>query len=297
MAFEAGRQSRERARPIYEAAIASFEKAQGIWEGLVQGRPKVPEEYQYRLAAVANNLGAVLRSTDQLDAATRSFDTARTHYEKLVAVYPEVTSYQIGLAGTYDNLSFLANTTDKPEESLAWSRKAIPILQALRTREPNNANLLQTLRNASWNEAESLTKLGRHTEALPAWDRTIQAATGTTRDELRLLRAQTLARAGDHAGATSDVTVVPDGAVPGYDEFLAAGVFALATAAARDDANLSTTDRERLVEQYAGKALEWLGQAKARGYFGRPDRLDRLKTSPNLEPLRGRGTFSSSWRL
>jgi tetratricopeptide (TPR) repeat protein len=291
MALDADRQSADEAVPLYAAAIQSLEQARGLWEDLAKGQARVPEEYQSRLAGVALNLGAALRSSDQPDAAVRAFDMARMHYEKLVALYPEVTGYQLALVGTYDNLSLLASRAGQLEESLAWCRKSIPILEAARTRDPTSANLLRVLRNTSRSEAESLTRLGRHAEALPAWDRAIRSATGDTRDELRLLKAQTLARSGDHARAVAEVADVPTGTVPGLFDFLTAGVYALASTAAHDDTSLDTTVRDRRAARHASQALEALGRAKERGYFNQSDRIDELKTNTALDSLRDRADF------
>jgi len=75
--------------------------------------------------------------------------------------------------------------------------------------------------------------------------------------------------------------------LPGGTRYLAACVYSLAFAAARNDASLSVADRQRLTEDYARRALAMLGKARAAGWFRAAGRVEQLRTDPEFEALRG----------
>src|SRR5262249_35949722 len=150
------------------------------------------------------SLGLLQAATDQRDAARRSYEQALVIQEKLVAGHPNVLPYQIDLAGTSVNLGNLVRDSGKSLDSLTWYAKAIPLLQAVRQRQPNNAIARQYLCNAHWGRARALTNLGRHAETLTDWDRTLELETGSQRDLFRLPRALTLAHLGQHTQATGE---------------------------------------------------------------------------------------------
>jgi hypothetical protein len=64
----------------------------------------------------------------------------------------------------------------------------------------------------------------------------------------------------------------------------------VAAAAAPRDTKLAPADREQLARQYAGRAVEWLRQAVAKGFKGPAD-VGRLQSDHDLDPLRDRDDF------
>jgi tetratricopeptide (TPR) repeat protein len=92
--------------------------------------------------------------------------------------------------------------------------------------------------------------------------------------------------------ATADAeTVVRQAPNEGETLYGAAGVYALATAAALGDANLLPGDREQRGKQYGSRALELLSKARGVGYFNNPEHVRRLKRDKDLAPLRSRADF------
>jgi hypothetical protein len=77
-------------------------------------------------------------------------------------------------------------------------------------------------------------------------------------------------------------TLARDAALPGPQLCTAAGVCALASAAAKDVGQR---------EVWAGRALALLHRAAAAGFFKDPAKVERLRQAADLEPLRSREDF------
>lgn len=176
---------------------------------------------------------------------------------------------------------------------MAWCVKAIPLLEAVRQAEPKSLAVQQILRNTYWDQAETLTRLGRHAEALPAWDQTLPLATGASHAEVRLQRALTLAHLGEHARATAEANEVTDQpSLAGRRFYEAACVYGQAVVAAREDARLASADQHPLAQRYAVQAVALLTRAKAAGYFKTRAQLEELKKNAGLKPLHEREDFA-----
>ncbi len=130
-----------------------------------------------------------------------------------------------------------------------------------------------------------LTRLGRHAEAVPDWDRVIELDDGGWRDPFRLRRAASLARAGDVARATAEAAAAGAGALKvldGTKDAASATLYDCACALALVAAQ-GTPEADRL----AARAVELLRQAAARGF---PD-IGRLLKEPAHDILRNRPDY------
>ena len=65
----------------------------------------------------------------------------------------------------------------------------------------------------------------------------------------------------------------------------------MASAAARQDEKLNAEARDQTAEDYAGRAIALLHNARAARFFQRPTVLDHLRRCPDFAPLRGRDDF------
>jgi tetratricopeptide (TPR) repeat protein len=268
-----------------EAALKSGEQARAVAEKLVAAHPEVPR-YQNILASTHNNLGLLYEASAGPSAAWKSFEQARIIWEKLVADRPTVTEYQLRLGGLYCNLGHRV-AAGQAEDGLAWYDKALAILLATRQREPNHPTVRVYLRNTHSGRAEVLNRLGRHTEALSEWDRTLELEAGSQRSPVRLRRAFTLAHLGEHAQATAEAAALAQGKDDsGNTSYNLACVYALAAAVARKDPGLSPAEGDRLGAQYADRAVELLARAHEAGLFQVQAKLDHLKKDADLDPIR-----------
>jgi hypothetical protein len=137
-----------------------------------------------------------------------------------------------------------------------------------------------------------LGELENHAEALAEWNRALELDDGSYQDRLRLQRAVSLAKLGEHAQATAEANALANQkSVPGQVLYDLACIFSLSSTAARQDPRLSPTEQDQRVEQYARRAVELLARAGAIGYFQEPARVEHLKEDKDLDSLRDREDF------
>jgi hypothetical protein len=178
------------------------------------------------------------------------------------------------------------------EVAVDWYAKAIRILEPVWRREPRLNAARRYLRNSHWGRARAWTRLGRHAEALPEWDRTLELEAGALRNSFRLQRALTLAHLGNHSQAVAEADDLAQGKdLRGDTLYDLACVYAVSSAAAQKDASLPHADRERLAERRAGQAVELLAKAQATGYFKERARVEHLKQDTDLDALRARPDY------
>src|SRR5262249_35471056 len=124
----------------------------------------------------------------------------------------------------------------------------------------------------------------RYAEAVMDGDRAIALDQGPGRPRLRLQKAVTLARAGDHAQAAAETDALTgDAQTPGATLYHAARVYGIAMTAVKEDAQLQ--------ERYAAKALALLRRLQAAGAFNDGRVVELLRQDPDFEALRQRPEF------
>src|SRR5205823_1680811 len=121
---------------------------------------------------------------------------------------PDVVEYAVMLGGYQANLGILEAKTDRMEASLETFASGIRTLEAVRKKEPEHVYAKMWLSNAHWDRAVVLVKLGHYAEAVRDWDESLALDDGRRRDTIRALRADGMARAGDHVRAMSEVEAV-----------------------------------------------------------------------------------------
>ena len=144
--------------------------------------------------------------------------------------------------------------------------KAIDLLAPLRPRPPE-ATLF--LRNASWDRANALGRLGRHAEASRDWQRAIEFDPGPDRDHLRVFL--TASQAGEK--------------LAGQDKPSGNFLYEAAAAHARAAAAAEATDEADLRTWYTDRSLDLLKQAASAGWFRERQRVDKLKGDKRFDPL------------
>jgi tetratricopeptide (TPR) repeat protein len=252
-----------------------------------------PEAAAYRdgLANSLTNLGIVYRETGRPREAEGALIRAVKEREALAAAHPENPGYAVGLGGAYVNLGNLSRDRDDPRGACDWYDRAVTTLGAVSRRVPRDGTAQLFLRNAHLSRAGARARLGRHREAVSDWDQAIGYDDGGLRDRLRLSRAASLARSGDHARAAAEALVGAASIPPGPRFYELACVEALAAAAARGDRALTPAGRADAAGRLAARAVGRLGQARAAGFFRDPATVARLDGDPDLDPIRSRPDF------
>jgi len=139
--------------------------------------------------------------------------------------------------------------------------------------------------------AEAHTGLGWLDEARGDWDKALEFATDQQRDLFRIKRAVVQLGLGAHREATAEASDVASNQPNPERIFDAACICSLASAAATIDNKLSKADRDTLVEDYAARAIVYLGKAQEGGVFKKPENIEALKIAKELDPLRSRKDF------
>src|SRR5262249_52563756 len=140
--------------------------------------------------------------------------------------------------------------------------------------------------------ARALDRLGRHREAVATWDRALAAAADRDRPRLQVLRAASLARAGDYRPA---IAAVEHEALDGspsmeFDRAMAGAHAQIAAAIVRCGPS-NPSDQQDLAECHLILAVRALARAFATGALRGPEAVEDLRSDPDLDPLRLRPDF------
>jgi tetratricopeptide (TPR) repeat protein len=268
------------ARKFAEAERA-LNKALTIQQVLVAEYPGVPN-YRRQLCRSHNELGVVLMEDPRRSKEAESnLVTAVKLIERLLADRPDGGITMVALGGSCCNLGLVLRDRGDLKTSLTWYQRAVDALEPVYQKEsqpgPRRDQAQRFLHNSHSGRAGTLSRLGRHQEALPSWERAVALADDRTRDRVRLQRAITLARLHqtDRAAAEADHLARARGA-SGQMLYDVARVYALCAAGPS-----STSERN---EAFAVRAVELLRRAAAAGFVW-------FDNDADFTALRGRGDF------
>jgi serine/threonine-protein kinase len=263
----------------HSVAEQAFRQSLEDGEKLVSEFPTVPR-YRQELGRGHSGLGILKYSQGQLSAAEPALRRALEIQERLAAEFPKVPGYRQDVAGTSVNLGNVLHAQGRSEDSLPFLAKAIALLETLLGQEPRLFTERVFLRNAHFSRARALEQLGRHPEAVKDWERAVEVnPEPRTNTFFRHLRAQSLARAGQHAKAVAEATALAAAKdVTGTMLYDFARICAMASVATKEAA---------LQEQYAANAVSLLRQAVAQGY----KHIERIKNNNDLKVLREREDY------
>jgi serine/threonine protein kinase/tetratricopeptide (TPR) repeat protein len=265
-------------------AEAAYRQGLAHQEKLAAAFPAVTI-YRRLLATSHYALGLLLRERGKRAEAEAAHRQGMALRETLAADFPAVPDYRIELASTYCNLGLLLHDRGESAAALDWYAKAIPLLEAALAQDSRVAYARDHLRDAYWARANALRRLARPAESVQEYDRALVRDDGSKRSEIRVDRAAALAaQTGDHARAAAEAEELTRGdTVSGGTLYVAAGVYALASAAVKDDAPRQ--------ESYAARAVALLRRAQAADYFNDGGHVEDLKTDPDFAALRGREDY------
>jgi tetratricopeptide (TPR) repeat protein len=228
-----------------------------------------------------------------LEKAKESFQAALNVREALAARDPSDVMLAINVGNAQSRLSDVALSLDDTSGALEWCAKAIATCNEVKKRSPDDWRVGDALTQAHIVRANTLTRLGRHAEALADWERVLELHTGHGRPWYCLQKGLTLARLGEHERAAREVEEVL-GESGRYSDMVirkltrdAANVYAVAAAAALQDGKRSEAERAALAERYAAAGVASLRRAVQNGYSA----LAKLNQDKDLEPLRTRDDF------
>jgi serine/threonine-protein kinase len=275
----------ELATDAYQIALKQHQK-------LVESDGNV-EQYRRDQVIAQGSLANHLGRTGKFQDSDKAFGEAMTLLENLTEKYPTNTFYPLMSAATLCDWGTMCNRWSKHDEALKHFDKALPLLDKIIANEKNPQFLTNERNFTRINQTGrglALRQLKRYKEAVSAYDKALELTTERERNALRLDRALALAQSGDHARAVEEAeAIIVKNAKPGelYD---AACALSLASAAAGADTQLAESERTKLVEQHAARAVVLLRQTQEAGFF-KTTGVDRLKNDSDLNPLRARQDY------
>lgn len=259
-------------------ADAYNQRALTLLKDVAKSWPEFPE-YRYRLASLHSNLGVNYQKQGFWDKAEQEFREAVRIVEQLVEANSGVAAYPIALAEFSSDLGEVLLSTGKHQAALHRYANAADRLEPLHKQMPKDPRVNFQFIRAQEGTARSLSRLGKHAEALPAWDRAIQFAGGPLQDALRVGRAVTLARMHKPAEATAEMEPLLAKGASAETFYNAACVFALSAATPSLDLHRA--------DQYGARAVELLHKAVAKGYRN----VEAMSKDDDLRVLRERADF------
>jgi serine/threonine-protein kinase len=271
------------------AAQENYGKAVEILKKLVKEHPDVPR-YQADLAGTYNSIGLFWAQQRDEKKAREAYSIALALWDELVQTHRGEPEFIRGQSNARHNFADVLSGLAKYSDALDWYGKALRALETLTPEQRQEAPVQPTVRNIQTQRAEALTAMGRHQEAIEAWDRALEVA-GPYGPRLRLKRALTLARAGEHQQAAAEADALLANARVGEAFYQLGSVFALSTGAAAVDGKLGQDERQTIADEYAARAVEMLHKAVAVKFFDKVENRNLLNKDKDLEALRGRPQF------
>jgi tetratricopeptide (TPR) repeat protein len=282
----------------------AWERAVSIREELVRERPQ-SLAYRYRLAVSLRELGALYSLEIDKDQSEQRLQKALSLCESLVRAEPRNVDYRFALARTLSALAYAQSWTNRQKETLATFDQAIRQYQELVQDYPDVPEYLQWQAGMYQDLAMLLNNLRKPREAKHAVEKALSIRERLVREhpdvvryaqelaDTRVMNAVTLAQFGDYVRASALTEEALAQAPPGYElaYYNGACAYANCSVAALRDATLGRPEREKLVEQFASRAVALLRHAHRGGFFNGPNRLKAMQEDPDIEPLRSREDF------
>jgi tetratricopeptide (TPR) repeat protein len=271
----------------FPQAREGYDRAVGLFRQLNDSFPNVPRN-EANLANAHFLRGNFHAGRQEGDKAEADFRRARELREVLARTPPRVPAFTYDLGLTYATLAFyhIAWPRNQYREALGWADRAVGVLGPLNVPGPWQGQARYQLALAHMIRAESLTKLGRRPESIPAWDQAVDCADDPAeRASYRVKRALSLARLGRHHRAAQEAEELAGGKPGGTDLLDLARVYALAVKAVCPTGP-PTPEAEALAARYAGRAAELLRRADQAGAFPDPAARRKFYKDPDLDALR-----------
>jgi tetratricopeptide (TPR) repeat protein len=288
------------AEPHYNRAVA-------INTALLREHPD-DEHVQAALAADHVDLGLVLQGSGRTAEAIQGYEKAEGLLRPLVQRHPPGGDYALSLAAAYANWGANLRDAGRLQAALPWQNQAASLFEAAVARhtqavelgeavlqqEPQHAIAREQTLNAYGARAQDYEVMGRWADAVKDWDCVVALEEPPKRWVHRIVRAQDLARAGDHVRAAAEAQELEADPKVGADGLCnLAVVYACALGPARSAAGLTPAERDALAERYGSQAVVLLAKLQAQGYFREASRSWALKNDPDLQPLRRRADFQN----
>src|SRR5262249_48768518 len=230
--------------------IGAWTKAMSYLERLECTTPEMVDLHT-RLASNWNRVAQVRASKGDMAGAAQACRYEAMLREKLAgrAKAPLVDAFRLG--AVCRQLCFYLERAKKPEEALTWAEKGTRVLGGIpQDNDQQRQAVRQLLLGIYQTQAQVLGQLKRHAEAIALWDRALNTASERERTFLRLQRVIAIVHSGDHKRAVEEAeSLAAPSMLPGPILYDLGCVFALASAAARQDVKLPEPERAKRADR------------------------------------------------
>jgi serine/threonine protein kinase len=279
----------DEAADAFHQAIELMEKLKDEFPGVVK--------YRELLGTTHLNLGTFQFRQRDFVKSKNAHDAAVKEYAALLAEGSTVPEHRKTLAAAYVALAQLFQAQGKKAEANEALQNALPHQRKLAGEFSKvlgyHNDLVTSLGMLSEHQTqpkEAATLLEEaHKHALAARDISPKDP-AVRRNYLNVLAhlASVYQFLGDHVNlaATAEEGAI-SGSDPPVDHYASAGVLCRCAVLAEKDAALADSERSKLTQRYADRALALLDKAVKSGFKDAAD----MKQNPNLQPLHGRQEF------
>jgi serine/threonine-protein kinase len=262
-----------------DEAEQTHRRALSVHKQLAEAHPEIPE-YQSRFASSHGELGACYLKLGKLAEAERELSQAIELNQRLAEAHADLLSHQLNLGTNYRFLGDVRLAAGDPEGALRWYGQTAERLQTILKKSPQYVDAKRELQVTYEGQARAFSRLGRHADALRAWDQALAFPEGPHGDLCRADRAVTRVRAGQYEQAVAEAAAMAAREdISPLVLYEVACVYALAS----EVRSLGTRQKD----DYALRAVQILRKALDKGNFTKK----HLLTDKDLDALRDRADF------
>ncbi len=278
----------------FQIAASRFDQASLLAEEAVKIASQLKEEfpgshYQFIEANSLTIWATALSGGLKMQAAQAAFERASTIYDELLIAEPENTDLQSEAGVQFMNYSNVLRP-ENPARAAQLNDRSVALLEQVFEKFPQRTDVHSYLFNAHGARASSYEAMSNFQQAISSWSRALELAPPERKVGMGLLRALSMARAGqiDSATEAADVLLQNDN-LQGSDLYNLACVFGLLYQSSKKSADSSNSNES--VEHLCQRAIELLNHPQTLEFLSNPINRQQLMVDNDLEMVRANPKF------
>lgn len=276
-----------------EEAEETFRRCAEIMSRLVQEHPDIVS-YESDLSSLYNNWSVFYANlNDPVRAAAENEEALRIN-EELMQKYPRLVNYLEDYARGCCNQGNYLCEQKKWNEALDWYSKSIEKITSIRGLELKSSTARLALFLSYHGRANVFRELNREQDAKADFRLALHLSERESSTNYAFARPRILAFLGEHVRAVKEAELLVATnklLLPTLRDI--ASVFGHCAGLAAQDSSLDESEREKLAEHYALRALALLTRLNEQGFFVDPNRVNDLKSDDRLRHIADRDDFKA----
>ncbi len=260
-----------------EKGRLEYEKAIELAERLLDSGDESYLPHVRWLAIVKTNLGGLLNDQKQSQKSVKVLNEAIELWKQLAEKFPHDFETQLGLSLSHNHLGANWARLRKHTDAKSAYTRSLEFADNILEQEPSHFQAQKFVLSIRWGRARVLNRLGDYRGAASDWQQALKVAPRQHHRLIRMERAWSLNKAGDHETAVSVAdTLVEAESEVGQACYIGARLMGQAIKAVAKDKTLDAEQKKRLQNDYQTKLIKWLQQAKTDNFFTNPQNLRAL---------------------